>query len=368
MHMKLRPVLRNERLPNDQRLLIWKREKASDYTVVAPLLPVTDMAVTQLAPGHCACDISIIKADNLTLVDARHQVSSVDSMVFDPGYTGLILVEPTSGECRINGSAITTSTIFMPGADNTFYIRGEGRNVTAIILPRQRFVETIGALGMASREGAVPEPRSAALSTDIAAQFRQRITQLFDQDLCLHLSSSLQGLSISLGIKLFSLACDAYLVTNGDSVARHTKRSSQWIIRAAEERFLAAKGRHISLTDLCAATGVSKSTLYNTFHAVCGNAPLEYFHKRQLMMARSILLNSTRKRGAVKRSALTVGMTQLGRFSVEYRQMFGESPSTTLVNASREITRIAARPNRFGGIKKVAAARRGKQIQHSLRQ
>lgn len=366
--MKLRPVLRNERLPNDQRLLIWKREKVTDYTIVAPLLPVIDMAVTQLAPGQSTSDISIIKADDLTVFHARHQVTSVDSMVLDPAFTGLVLVEPTSGECRINGSVVTTATIHMPGAHNTFYVRGEGRNVTAIILPRQKFIETIGVLGMGGHTGAIPESRAAALSPEIAAQFRQRITQLFDQDFWLHLPSGLQGLSISLGIKLFSLACDAYLVAISDSVARHTKDSSQLIVRTAEERFLAARGHHISLTDLCLATGVSKSTLYNTFHAVCGNAPLEYFHKRQLMMARSILLNSARKRGAVKQSALTVGMTQLGRFSVEYRQLFGESPSVTLSNVSKGTSSNKARPARFGALKKAAAARRAKHIQYPLEQ
>ena len=366
--MKLRPVLRNERLPNDQRLLIWKREKVSDYTVVAPLLPVIDMAVTQLAPGQSTSDISIIKADDLTVFHARHQAPSVDSMVLDPGYAALILVEPTSGECRVNGSVITTPTIHMPGADNTFYIRGEGRDVTTIILPRQKFIETIGVLGMDNNKGTIPESCSTALSPEIGAQFRQRITQLFDQDFWLHLPSSLQGLSVSLGIKLFSLACDAYLVAINDSVTRQTRNSSQWIVRTAEERFLAARGHHISLSDLCLATGVSKSTLYNTFHAVCGNAPLEYFHKRQLMMARSILLNSARKRGAVKQSALTVGMTQLGRFSVEYRQLFGESPSDTLSNVSREASNNRARPVRSGASRKAAAARRTKHIQYPLEQ
>lgn len=63
---------------------------------------------------------------------------------------------------------------------------------------------------------------------------------------------------------------------------------------------------------------------------MCGESPLAYFHKRWLMRARSALLNLAPERGAVKRAALGAGLTELGRFSVEYQRLFGESPSVTL--------------------------------------
>lgn len=93
---------------------------------------------------------------------------------------------------------------------------------------------------------------------------------------------------------------------------------------------MAAEGKPVSLADLCQAAGVSKTSLYNAFHQICGESPLDYFRKRQLMQARSILLNTNPRWGAIKRAALSVGLTEFGRFSVEYRQVFGESPSATL--------------------------------------
>jgi AraC-like DNA-binding protein len=80
--------------------------------------------------------------------------------------------------------------------------------------------------------------------------------------------------------------------------------------------------------------GVSQSSLHLAFYSVCGEPPLAYFHKRRLMRARSALLNSAPERSAVKRAALDVGFTELGRFSVEYRRLFGESPSVTLNRSS----------------------------------
>ena len=93
---------------------------------------------------------------------------------------------------------------------------------------------------------------------------------------------------------------------------------------------MAAEGMRVSLADLCAAASVSKSTLYLAFQRVCGQPPLEYFYRRRLTRARLSLLESSPQRGAVKRAALDTGFTELGRFAVEYRRLFGESPSATL--------------------------------------
>jgi len=56
--------------------------------------------------------------------------------------------------------------------------------------------------------------------------------------------------------------------------------------------------------------------------------------ERRLIKAGSILLNSAPERLAVKRAALDVGFTELGRFSMAYRRIFGESPSATLIRSS----------------------------------
>jgi len=97
-----------------------------------------------------------------------------------------------------------------------------------------------------------------------------------------------------------------------------------------EEHFMAAEELPVSLADLCAAAGVSKSTLYMAFHQVCGRPPLEYFQKRRLTRARLRLLKASPQRGAVKRVALDTGFTELGRFAADYRRLFGEPPSATL--------------------------------------
>jgi AraC family ethanolamine operon transcriptional activator len=75
---------------------------------------------------------------------------------------------------------------------------------------------------------------------------------------------------------------------------------------------------------------VSERTLQYAFGDVYGMSPHTYLKSLRLAAARRLLLRSPDERGAVKRAALDAGFRQLGRFSVEYRQFFAESPSETL--------------------------------------
>ena len=102
------------------------------------------------------------------------------------------------------------------------------------------------------------------------------------------------------------------------------------IVRRAEERFEAAGESTVSLADLCQAAGVSARTLQYAFRDTYEMTPLQYFKVRRLHRAHRSLKAATPERGAVKRAALSAGLTELGRFSVEYRALFGKSPSATL--------------------------------------
>ena len=109
--------------------------------------------------------------------------------------------------------------------------------------------------------------------------------------------------------------------------AREPFPKDLWDVEALYEQAGAAP---LSLADLCNAAGVSRSTLYRAFHSHCDMPPIEYIHKRRLTDAHSRLVAAKPARGAIKRIALEAGWTELGRFSVEYRRLFGESPKHTL--------------------------------------
>jgi AraC family ethanolamine operon transcriptional activator len=105
---------------------------------------------------------------------------------------------------------------------------------------------------------------------------------------------------------------------------------SRDIVAWANEVCVRKGSFRISVADLCRGVGVSRSTLYRAFWEVCGTAPSTYLSFRRMTEARRMLLGGKPQRGAVKRAAIDSGHMELGRFSVEYRRIFGESPTATL--------------------------------------
>ena len=97
------------------------------------------------------------------------------------------------------------------------------------------------------------------------------------------------------------------------------------------EKFLQAN-RHwpVSYVDICAAIGVSERTLRNHCQELLGVRPMLYVRRKRLRMARAALLRADPATASVTRIAIKFGFSELGRFSAEYRKMFGELPSTTL--------------------------------------
>ena len=85
-----------------------------------------------------------------------------------------------------------------------------------------------------------------------------------------------------------------------------------------------------SLRDLAKAAGTSPSTLLRTFNTHHGVSPMQYVKLIRLEAVRRSLLDSDPLSGTVGGVASEYGFRQLGRFSAEYRKVYGELPSVTL--------------------------------------
>ncbi len=86
----------------------------------------------------------------------------------------------------------------------------------------------------------------------------------------------------------------------------------------------------VPIARLCSLLRVSPGHLESSFKKITGLTPHTFFLRRRLNRARAALLEANRNEGCVTGIAMNLGFTELGRFAVRYRQMFGESPSETL--------------------------------------
>ncbi len=85
-----------------------------------------------------------------------------------------------------------------------------------------------------------------------------------------------------------------------------------------------------SLAEICSAIGVSERTLRTCCQEQVGMGPARYRRLRRMHLARCALLRADPTISTVTTIATDHGFWELGRFSVEYRALFGESPSASL--------------------------------------
>jgi len=88
--------------------------------------------------------------------------------------------------------------------------------------------------------------------------------------------------------------------------------------------------RPITALELAVACGVSQRTLEHGFRELLGVTPAAYLRVHRMNMAHHALAGADPRSNTVTEIALERGFSHPGRFSVEYRAMFGHSPSVTL--------------------------------------
>lgn len=85
-----------------------------------------------------------------------------------------------------------------------------------------------------------------------------------------------------------------------------------------------------TIVDICTSVGVSERSLQYAFRAYVDMSPLTYLRLCRLNRVRATLRASAPQTTTVTAAAMRFGFLHLGRFALDYRQVFDESPSATL--------------------------------------
>ena len=88
----------------------------------------------------------------------------------------------------------------------------------------------------------------------------------------------------------------------------------------------------LTVADIAEAVGVSMRALQEGFRRDLQTTPMEYLREVRMRNVRSSLMSADPGMTTVTELAHQCGFVHLGRFSVDYRKRFGESPSQTLIN------------------------------------
>ena len=127
-----------------------------------------------------------------------------------------------------------------------------------------------------------------------------------------------------------------------ETSSRRESNSCRDLVEQAENLALADVDEPLHISAICRVLAVSERTLRKAFHKVRGLPPCRHLRLLRLSRARRALLSADYGLTTVTEIATCFGFVELGRFSVEYRKIFGESPSQTLCRASDTKTFPAA--------------------------
>src|SRR5271165_7318304 len=120
-------------------------------------------------------------------------------------------------------------------------------------------------------------------------------------------------------------------MTDGERVETQRRDRRHVLIMVRLEEFLATHhDRPVCLSEICAATNVSGNTLRLCCQEHLGMGPVRYLWLRRMHLARSALLLASEQGATVTSIAMAHGFWELGRFSVAYRGLFGETPLASL--------------------------------------
>ncbi|WP_178130614.1 AraC family transcriptional regulator [Reyranella sp. CPCC 100927] len=112
------------------------------------------------------------------------------------------------------------------------------------------------------------------------------------------------------------------------ALEHHSARVASRDVRRALDYIQGHLSEPVTLADIVAASGIPGRTLMKHFKDTRGMSPMRYLRHARMVRVREALTRP-RPSDSVTDIALAWGFNHLGRFSVEYRAQFGESPSET---------------------------------------
>lgn len=127
----------------------------------------------------------------------------------------------------------------------------------------------------------------------------------------------------------------AQIYHNGSREARRSAPRKRRLALRRAIAFSANLRDAITVPELAIAAGASQRVLEIAFRETLHTTPLRYLRWNRMNHVRRELLVGKRGSTTVKLLASNWGFKDMGRFAVNYKHLFGESPSTTLVRTAR---------------------------------
>jgi len=320
----------------DEPMAHYSRFDVDGFDAEALLGVVRDTRFEQrlLAGGQFRASVQRVVFPEFSLDSGSYNLPIFASGSFGEDLIGLAMAVNSDGPMWANGRWIPAGQIMVFAENSELNVRPRPGGWQWAVLLISRAVLQREAVTRLGRELQLPRSgwysRTAA-ATDAA---RLRLTVL----------NTLRDAAHPIGLvtpayvrgqadDLLAAFLDSVAATDaglpGRALASYSERYRDAVIRRAESYLKTQCDRAYDSRALTTALGMSERQLERLFRDAYGHGPCQWHQRARLNLARSAL-RRTRGQGAVTEVAMRYGFGHLGRFSVMYRDMFGESPRDTL--------------------------------------
>lgn len=296
-----------------------------------------ELDIHQVSAGTYQGACSVLSGDNMHVVH-EHQNQLIYKSGFMPKNTCTVsLVYGTDPALRFTQfQSLMESWLFFLPQETEFDINIPGGIDTLYVcLEQDRLMDGARILNEQFWEKPPKElhafnsPHTGRLASDLA---------ILAKNINPAINLSAQGGKMLVDSLLLALNSSTEIVT-GNTPEYHAPKRVYQLVKTAREYIDACLliGNIPSIVEICAQLGVSERTLQYAFKRDMQLSPIAYLRILRLNKARATLLSVTSVSTTVTQVAMMWGFLHLGKFSQDYRRMFGEPPSETLVRTTSSL-------------------------------
>jgi AraC family ethanolamine operon transcriptional activator len=309
--------------------LLHARHRALDAHDQAALLPGFEQQYRQLSRGPFEGEVEFAVAGELLALKERNNRRLLETIRAPRGALTVAVCDGGGGEAGWMGACVGSGHLLVsPTREPLEYLAPEGAGIFGVSVPAALADALLGrsardrlADGLVAACPAGAARLRASIDAWLAAATAAPAAPACVDATCDEL---LSGVGAALG------ACAADPRSGPVSPSR-----GHALVRRARALVDEHTEQPLTVGALCQALGVSRRRLQQAFVQSLGVGPLHYLRAERMNRAHLDLKRARPGADTVAGVATRWGFWHLGRFSVDYRRMFGVAPSQTLARAAR---------------------------------
>jgi AraC-like DNA-binding protein len=322
----------------------WSRVCSfTDPSACQTVFQTADVELFPTVKGSFHAEVTQIGINRLVIHRVRMSLPEVNTVALKHGRQSIgFLTEPNSAPLRHCGFEVLPGDIVVNRSDVAHQRSGANFHYGAMSLPHYDLDAAVET--MVGRE--LPEgSHERIIRPDLALMLRllklhKSVGQLaLDTPDILELPAVRRALENELIHVMVNCLAGGAAVESTAGCRRHDA-----IIARFEEFLKANPDRPLYLTEICAAIGVAERTLRVCCEEHLGMGPIRFLTLRRMHLVYRALLRADSSKSTVTCIVTDHGFWELGRFSVAYRALFGESPSETLQRPAEQLEAYPSSP------------------------